>query len=80
MAIFLNQSHRLKDDPEWCRILKKVSKWGATEEEFQKIKINSVIVNYVLVLPNEVDVWYVCPNNKRKKCNIFTNILWQYKK
>ena len=62
-AVFLEQSHRFKDDPEWGKILERISTGTATENDIKKIN-SRVIDDKKVKIPTEGNICYACPTNK----------------
>ena len=75
-AVFLNQSHRFKKDPEWGSILKRVSKGNATEDDIKKIN-SRVIDNERVELPKNGNICYACPTNKGRNA-ICTKMFYEH--
>ena len=62
-AVFLEESHRFKEDPDWGEILKRIAKGDADKQDFDKIN-SRVVDNENVKIPTEGDISYACPKNK----------------
>ena len=74
-AVFLNQTHRFKKDPEWGSILKRVSKGNATEDDSKKK--SRVIDNERVKLPKNGNIYYSCPTKKGRN-TICTKMFYEH--
>jgi len=64
-AIFLDNSHRFKDDPEFGKILARMRMGDDTREDRELI--NSRVVNATLTLPEQApDACFACSTNKER--------------
>ena len=76
-VIFLENSHRFKDDPEYGEILGRMRMGKDTKEDREKINSRVLGTNGVQ-LPNESDVCYACPTNKERngiKAGVFKKLI-----
>ena len=64
-AIFLENSHRFKDDPEYGAILGRMRMGKDTKEDREKINTR-VIGKYGVQVPDVPDPSYACPTNKER--------------
>ena len=78
-AIFLKQSHRFKDDPEWGQMLERISKGTANENDFKRINERVIGKKNGVEIPNEGEVCYACPSNEGRN-SINTKIFYEHVK